>query len=78
MTMENNWIKTKAIFAGDYAELGLDEYVEEDFVFNPRIVIAYNRSSHPDKTCIWFANTSITVDIPFEEMEGLLGNHVGK
>lgn len=68
----NNWIKTTAVFANDLHELGIEDETHEDFYFNAKDVIAFNRSSTECYTTIWIGNTSITITMPIEDVEKIV------
>jgi hypothetical protein len=69
------WIKTKALFANELAELGIDKELEqEDFYFDLTQVVAFNRSENPQYSCIWIkgGHGTITITISFEQLEEIM------
>lgn len=74
--MERKWIKTKAIFSHEIESLGIElplEDKKEDFYFDLNNVVAFNRGSEEGFVTIWFtSDSSITIDISFEEMETII------
>ena len=73
------WVKTKAIFRKSSevsAELskiiGNDIHESDDFKFDVREVLAFNRSDNPNYSCLRMkSGFDITIAIDFEDFEAI-------
>lgn len=73
--MENKWIKTMGVFAGEFNDLGIEQSIEESlapFRFRLDQIVAYNESTTEGFATIWLMGTSITIATSVEDLDGLL------